>query len=299
MRPTTRMTALAAAWAMLCAGLIGGAVTPATATTGAGTARTAVTARPPVSGVVAAAGVHQFIDCRGPLRAGQPAGPTVVLVSGLGAGSAYWGKVRAALLPTTRLCVYDRPGLGRSPARPAARVVDAGIHAAELAGLLTAAHETGPLVIVGHSYGGLLVRAFAIRYPSRVAAVMMLDASYADQWRSGSRYWPEPRARIDMLRTQQIVWGLPRLGHKPLIVMTAGIGSSSHWLNRQRAMATMSADVEHVIIPRSSHVIQQYDPAAVVYGVALLVQSVRNRTALPRCSALATHWVAVAARCMR
>jgi alpha-beta hydrolase superfamily lysophospholipase len=291
------MMAFAAAWAMLCAALVGGAMAPATAAPGAALA--AVKARPPVSGILAAAGVRQFADCRGPLRAGLPTGPTVVLVSGLGASSAYWGRVRAALLPTTRVCVYDRPGLGYSPARSAARVVDAGIHAAELAGLLTAAHETGPLVIVGHSYGGLLVRAFAIRYPSRVAAVMMLDASYADQWRSGSRYWPEPRARIDMLRTQQIVWGLPRLGHKPLIVMTAGIGSSSHWLDRQRAMARMSADVEHVIIPRSSHVIQQHDPAAVVYGVTLLVRSVRDRAALPPCSALAPRWAAVGARCVR
>jgi hypothetical protein len=81
--------------------------------------------------------------------------------------------------------------------------------------------------------------------------------------------------------------------------MTAGIGSSSHWLDRQRAMATMSADVVHVIIPRSSHVIQQHDPAAVVYGVALLVRSVRDRAALPTCSALAPHWAAVGARCVR
>lgn len=298
MRRTTSMMALAVVWGMLSAALVGAAVAPASATT-VRTARTAVSVRPPVSGVLAAAGVRQFIDCRGPLGADARPAPTVVLVSGLGASSAYWDKVRASLLPNFRVCVYDRPGLGRSPARPAVRVVDAGTHAVELAALLTAAHETGPLVIVGHSYGGLLVRAFAIRYPARVAAVMLLDASYADQWQGGSRYWPEPRARIDMFATQRVVWGLPRLGHKPLVVMTAGIGSSANWLNRQRAMATLSANVDHVIIPGSSHVIQQHDPAAVVFGVELLEWSVRFHRAMPLCSTLAPHWASLGARCVR
>lgn len=296
MRRTTSVTALLVSCAMVCAGLVGLAGAPASA---APVAHATSGARPAVSGVLSAGGVRQWIDCRGPLRAGVAISPTVVLVAGLGASSAYWAKVRAALLPTRRVCIYDRPGLGHSPARPAVRVVDAGVHAAELAALLTAAHETGPLVIVGHSYGGLIVRAFAIRYPSRVAAVMMLDACYADQWQGGSRYWSEPRARIDMLRTQNIVWGLPKLGRKPLVVMTAGIGSSQNWLNRQKALATMSANSDHVIIPRSSHVIQQYDPAAVVWGVELLQWSVRFRRNMPPCTALTANWTRVGARCVR
>jgi pimeloyl-ACP methyl ester carboxylesterase len=297
MMRTTRALAAVATWTAVGVGLLGAVgLPPATA---AVTPR-AVVSQPVVSGVLAAGGVRQFIDCRGPLLGWVRPTPTVVLVSGLGASSAYWDKVRARLLPTARVCVYDRPGLGRSPARPATRVVDAGVHAAELAALLTAAHESGPFVIVGHSYGGLLVRAFAIRYPTRVAAVMMLDSSYADQWRyGGSRYWPEPRARIDMLHTQDIVWGLPRLGRKPLIVMTAGIGSSAHWLNRQKALAAMSVNAEHVIVPRSSHVIQQYDPAAVAYGIAVLVQAVRIHRGLPHCTTIARYWAAVGAFCVR
>jgi len=54
--------------------------------------------------------------------------------------------------------------------------------ATDLNALLTSAHEAPPYVLVGHSFGGLYVRAFAARYPNQTAGVVLLDATDPHQF---------------------------------------------------------------------------------------------------------------------
>jgi pimeloyl-ACP methyl ester carboxylesterase len=75
---------------------------------------------------------------------------------------------------------YDRAGLGWSD--PAPKTQDAAQSAADLHAALQAAGVPGPYVVVGHSYGGLVVRAFADLYPEDVAGMALVDASHPDQW---------------------------------------------------------------------------------------------------------------------
>ena len=74
---------------------------------------------------------------------------------------------------TTRVCTYDRAGMGYSEPGPLPRTADR--FAAELRALLTNAGELGPYVLVGHSMGGLTVRVFAHEYPVDVAGVVLID----------------------------------------------------------------------------------------------------------------------------
>jgi pimeloyl-ACP methyl ester carboxylesterase len=67
--------------------------------------------------------------------------------------SAAWGWVQPEVAKTTRVCTYDRAGMGWSEASPEPRV--AREYAKELHTLLANANETGPYVLVGHSMGGL------------------------------------------------------------------------------------------------------------------------------------------------
>ena len=91
----------------------------------------------------------------------------------------------AAVLPGVaafaRVCAYDRPGTildldhrSRSDLVPMPR--SAGDIVADLHALLSAAALPGPYVLVGHSFGGLVVRLYAATYPDEVAGLVFVDA---------------------------------------------------------------------------------------------------------------------------
>ncbi|MGA7382376.1 MAG: alpha/beta hydrolase [Terriglobales bacterium] len=105
--------------------------------------------------------------------------PTVVLVSGLGGDWSDWGFVLHDVAAITRVCAYDRAGLGWSAATPAART--SRNIAAELEATLNAAGEKGPYILVGHSIGGLHIREYQAQHPDRVVGMLFLDSSYPGQ----------------------------------------------------------------------------------------------------------------------
>jgi pimeloyl-ACP methyl ester carboxylesterase len=105
-------------------------------------------------------------------------GPTVVLESGLGGGVVEWELVAARLTDVATVVRHDRPGLGWSEQRPGPRTAVGAAH--ELHQLLAALGLGGPVVLVGHSLGGLHVRAFAALYPDDVAGVVLVDPSHED-----------------------------------------------------------------------------------------------------------------------
>jgi pimeloyl-ACP methyl ester carboxylesterase len=107
-----------------------------------------------------------YLDCRG------RGSPTVILEAGLGGGADGWGSVFDGIAAMTRVCAWDRPGIGRSPSRGVHSGADA---AADLHAALAAAGEAGPFVVVAHSLGGMYARLFASTEPGSVAAFLMLD----------------------------------------------------------------------------------------------------------------------------
>jgi pimeloyl-ACP methyl ester carboxylesterase len=137
-----------------------------------------------------------YIDCRG------EGSPTVVLEAGMGDTAAGWSAVHDALAATTRTCAYDRAGRGRSDPRERHTLADA---ATDLRGLLDAAGERGPFVIVGHSLGGSYARVFADAYRAEVVGLLSVDAFDPDLETSHvhpllGALRPEYEDRLDGLR---------------------------------------------------------------------------------------------------
>ena len=106
-------------------------------------------------------------------------GPTVVLLNGLGETSPLWARVAPAVAATSRVCAYDRAGQGWSD--DSSNPADATNAAKDLHALLTAAGETGPFVLAGHSSGGVHALTYTHLYPNDVAGVVLLDSASPHQ----------------------------------------------------------------------------------------------------------------------
>jgi pimeloyl-ACP methyl ester carboxylesterase len=102
--------------------------------------------------------------------------PTVVLDAGLGAFSLDWGAVQPEIATTTRVCAYDRAGLGWSEPGPRPRSPQQ--FADELYTLLTNAGVDGPYLLVAHSLSGKTARLFASQHPNQVAGMVLIDARH-------------------------------------------------------------------------------------------------------------------------
>jgi pimeloyl-ACP methyl ester carboxylesterase len=102
-------------------------------------------------------------------------GPVVVLESGWGAGAWAWRAIQPDMAKTTRVCSYDRAGYGRSDEAKDARDID--MLAADLAAVVKTVGHGRPVVVVGHSMGGPIVRQFAYRHPKLVAGMVLVDPS--------------------------------------------------------------------------------------------------------------------------
>ena len=117
-------------------------------------------------------GYRMHLHCTG---AGSP---TVILESGAGAPTSVWAWVQPAVAERTRVCSYDRAGLGWSDSGPHPR--DASSIARELHDLLLRAGESGPFVVAGHSLGGQYAIMFAELYAPDTAGLVLIDAQHPD-----------------------------------------------------------------------------------------------------------------------
>lgn len=109
--------------------------------------------------------VHACVEGAGPV--------TVVLAAGAGQTSRTWAPIRSSLSDAAKVVTFDRPGLGRSPSGDAPRTPTR--IALELHAVIEALGISGPLVLVGHSMGGVHVLRYATLYPDQVAGVVILD----------------------------------------------------------------------------------------------------------------------------
>jgi pimeloyl-ACP methyl ester carboxylesterase len=105
-------------------------------------------------------------------------GPIVVLEAPAAGLSKSWARVQDALTPLRRVCSYDRAGLGWSERSD--DEFDPARVSQELQALLASGGEKPPYVVAGAGLGAAFARTFAVRFPSTVASVVLLDLPTSD-----------------------------------------------------------------------------------------------------------------------
>ena len=124
----------------------------------------------PPGRMVSVSGVNFHLYCMG------SGSPTLVLEAGLGENVLSWYPVHAKLAQTMRVCAYDRPGLGWSD--PVDATIQPVAVAENLQALLHNAGIAPPFVLVGHSRGGIYVRAFYHRFPEQTQGIVLVDSTH-------------------------------------------------------------------------------------------------------------------------
>lgn len=102
--------------------------------------------------------------------------PSIILEAGAGDFSTRWSLVQEALSKRFRACAYDRARSGWSESGPDPRTMKQEVF--ELHSLLSKAGIAGPHILVGHSYGGLLVRLYADQYGKDVIGIVLVDPTH-------------------------------------------------------------------------------------------------------------------------
>jgi len=107
-------------------------------------------------------------------------GPTVLFEAGIGATNLNWRHIQETVSRFTGTASYDRSGLGFSSRCRTARTP--GNIAVELHDLLQRAEIRPPYILVGHSFGGLVMRRYTLLYPEEVAGVVLVDPMRCEEW---------------------------------------------------------------------------------------------------------------------
>lgn len=163
--------------------------------------RNDLAATPPPGQLVDVGGHRLHVWCTG------TGAPTVVLESGLGGTTADWGFVQPEISRFTRVCSYDRAGMGYSDPGPSPRT--ARRIAEELGNLIDRGGLGRPIVLVAASSGGFDVRVFASDHTDRVAGLILIDASHEDQTHEVPRLapWVPLLSSIGIFRLLDISFG--------------------------------------------------------------------------------------------
>jgi pimeloyl-ACP methyl ester carboxylesterase len=158
---------------------------------------------PPAGQLVDVGGYRLHLHCVG------EGSPTVIMEAGGGGNILHWMLVQPAIAQSTRVCAYDRAGMGWSEPGPLPRTPQRIV--AELHTLLTNAGIPGPYILVGHSIGGKYVRLYASQYPQDVAGLVLVDGRHEEV---DAAMTPAMRAddRSNVQMQQRIYWSLGRLG---------------------------------------------------------------------------------------
>ena len=239
--------------------------------------------------------------------------PAVVIEPSFGGSAAEWQAIAERIAGETTVIAYNRAAYGASSRARDRRSAEQ--IAADLDGVLGRLEIAGPVILVGHSMGGVYLRAFAARHLDRVAGMVLVDSSHEGQWavlpahyslknrllgsillpqlvffsrrkwRGGSDRWSMVREYLTFKRLTAADAPLAAgvLGERPLAVLTRGPQGEAEsdglwqaWYGLQRELAGLSRNSSHLISDSPQHYLNEGDPDLIVAAVIDVIRCARG-----------------------
>jgi pimeloyl-ACP methyl ester carboxylesterase len=225
--------------------------------------------------------------------------PTVVFEAGASGTHRMWGAIQKELSAIARVVSYDRAGLGASElskrTRSARNIAD------ELHSALRAAKLPPPYLLVGHSAGGLFVRAFAAMFPNEVTGLVLVDPAPEDFYDRAMRQFPKVYQYFDSIdmadtsgstpgqRAEDDAWDsvlvevrtLDRAVTAPAIILSSPRADLKEigaiWTDEHRRWALRSPRREYVRVEGVGHQIHRERPGVIIDAVKRLLASTSRR----------------------
>lgn len=241
--------------------------------------------------------------------------PAIVIEPSFGGIAAEWQPVAEALAKDTTVITYDRVPYGASSRAHDRR--SPGDITADRQAVLRELAVPDPVILAGHSVGGMYTRAYAARYPQAVAGLLLIESSHEGQrplldqvftwkvklegllwypkvicsgpaWRNGA----DRRSLLREWRTFNALTSADRplaakaLGEKPLIVLTRADGGPyggrqwALWHEFHVEQSLLSANSRHILSSVADHNLHQEDPGLVISAAREVLRSARTGTPL-------------------
>ena len=238
--------------------------------------------------------------------------PAVVIEPALGGDAAAWRPFAAELGDDTTVVTYNRVPYGASSRATDGRT-PADV-ARDLHGVLGGLDIGAPLVLVGHSIGGVYARAYAAAYRDEVAGMVLVESSHEDQRRVTRGKTPWKWRLMDFMAIPSIVAGSAEsrrggdrrslirefrsfrkltiadrtlfpgdLGARPLVVMTRSRDDTIRdrgfwpaWYELHEDLARLSSNSRHVVSRSPCHYLNEGDPQLILTAIGQVVRSVRT-----------------------
>lgn len=219
----------------------------------------------------------------------------VVFEAGLGDDHTIWNSYNMAIKTSDRMDVvsYDRANRGQSGNGPVPR--DVNRLQSELGDIIDAFAQGRKVVLVGHSLGGFMIRAWAVTNPTRVAGMLFIDPSHEaafnsylaqpqedamyDKW--NSEYGPDFGATLEAREWVEDLEYMATLGNLPdvpVIVLTAmkvepptTLADMQPWYDAHESLKTGVTDFTQISIPNSGHMVMVDQPQILINNINLLL----------------------------
>lgn len=238
--------------------------------------------------------------------------PVVVIEPGYGGHAGQWRHIAEAVAQQTTVLTYDRVPYGASSAARDGRAPRDV--ARDLRGVLRGLDVEGPLVLVGHSIGGIYMRTFAALHPDEVAGMVFVDSSYEGQRQLTRGHVPWKWQLMDVFTVPSIIFSSPDarnggdrrslirefrtftrlteadqallpgdLGGKPVIVLTRARDAAMDdrgfwpvWHGLHANLARLSSNSRHIISSSPNHYLNKGDPGLIIDSIQRVVNSART-----------------------
>jgi pimeloyl-ACP methyl ester carboxylesterase len=233
--------------------------------------------------------------------------PAAIIVSGVAVPKTAYLNLQTRLSGATRVITYDRPGLGESTPNAEPRTL--AVVDKDMKDFLDALNVPPPYVLIGHSWGGHIIRYFADRHPGEVAGLVFLDQPHEDWFDYIRRTWSQQEtdayfkswtaanpAYTGVLLEEVLAYeencetirGVPIPADVPVLMFTssnfghfrsspAGLEEDRRsWARMQASLLTGVKDHKLLVDMELSHWLHQEKPDWVAGEIAVFIERLRG-----------------------